>query len=153
MSTHRCYVGDGVAVATILSLRPIPCLRAIGDNLVMTTTQPARRRADQIVTIVLLIAHALLALYTVAWAFGFQSDQEYLESRCRYHDLVCSNPWVTVAAWIGLAGTGLLFALDLAFAIKWMRKGRLAFYVPLLGCLGQVAVFAAMVVVNGWKSG
>jgi hypothetical protein len=121
----------------------------------MTTSQPpARRRlTDRVVTILLLIAHALLALYTVAWAFDFQSYQEDMEIRCRYHDLDCSNSWVTVAAWIGWAGSGLLFILDLVFATRWMRKGRLAFYVPLLGCLGQVAVFVAMVVVNRWKAG
>ena len=128
---------------------------AIVDNLVMTTTQPpARRRpADRVVTILLLTAHALLALYTVAGAFGIQSYQEEEESRCRSHDLDCSNPWVAVAAWIGWGGTGLLFILDLVFAIRWMRKGRPAFYVPLLGCLGQVAVFVAMIVINRWKAG
>jgi hypothetical protein len=114
----------------------------------MTTTQPPRRRAvDRVVTILLLLAHALLALYTVAWAFEFQSDQEDLEIRCRIHDLDCSNSWVTVAA------GGLLSILDLVFAIRWMRKGRRAFYLPLLGFLGQVAVLVAMVVVHRWKGG
>jgi hypothetical protein len=117
----------------------------------MTTTR--RRLADRVVTILLLIVHALLALYTVAGAFGIQGYEEAMESRCRSHDLECSNPWVGVAANIGWVGSGLLIILDLAFAIRWMRKGRLAFYLPLLGCLGQVAVLVAVIVVNRWKAG
>ena len=120
----------------------------------MTTTRPPRRRlADRVVTILLLIAHALLALYTLAGAAGIQMYEDEMESRCRSHDLDCSNPWVAVAANIGWVGSGLLFSLGLVFAIRWMRKGRLAFYVPLLGFLGQVAVLVAVVVVNRWKAG
>ncbi|HUO40083.1 MAG TPA: hypothetical protein VMU34_20565, partial [Mycobacterium sp.] len=58
---------------------------------------------------------------------GIISDQEYLEDRCSYHNLDCSNPWVAVAAWIAWAGSGLLLILDLVFAIRWMMKRRLAF--------------------------
>ena len=120
----------------------------------MTTQPSARRRsADRVGTVLLLIVHALLALYTLAGAYGIESYEEDMESRCRSHDLDCSNSWVAVAANIGWAGSGLLFILDLVFAIRWMSKGRLAFYVPLLGCLGQVAVFVAMLVVNRWKAG
>jgi hypothetical protein len=121
----------------------------------MTTTQPpARRRLpDRVITIVFLITHALLALYTVVSAFGIQSSGEEMESRCRSHDFDCSNPWVAVAANIGWVGTGLLLILDVVFAIRWMRKRRLAFYAPLLGCLGQIGVVVAMIVVNRWKAG
>jgi Family of unknown function (DUF6264) len=126
----------------------------IVDSPVMTTTQPPRRRlADRVVTILLLIAHALLALYTLAGAAGIQMYEDEMEHRCRSHDLDCRNPWVAVAANIGWVGSGLLFSLAVVFAIRWMKKGRLAFYVPLLGFLGQVAVLVAMVVVNRWKPG
>jgi hypothetical protein len=138
-TSYKAFRGDG----------------AIVDNLVVTTTQPpARRRlTDRVVTILLLIAHALLALYTLAAAAGIQMYEDDMESRCRSHDLDCSSPWVAVVANIGWIGTGLLFSLDLVFAIRLMRKGRLAFYVPLLGFLGQVALIVAMVVVNRWKAG
>jgi hypothetical protein len=125
----------------------------IVDNLVMTTTQPParRRQADRSVTILLLIGHALLALFTLLMLGGIVSDQAYLEDRCSFHNLDCSNPWVGVAAWIAWGGSGVLLILDLVFAIRWMRKRRLAFYLPLLGCLGQVAVFVATEVVGGWS--
>lgn len=80
---------------------------------------------------------------------GIVSDQEYLESRCSFHNLDCTTPWVAVAAWIAWGGSGLLFILDLVFAIRWMTERRLAFYVPLLGCVGQAVVFVATEVVGG----
>jgi hypothetical protein len=119
----------------------------------MTTAQPSgrRRSADTVATILLLIGHALLALFTLLALGGIVSDQEYRESRCGFHNLDCTTPWVAVAAWIAWGGSGLLFILDLVFAIRWMTKRRLSFYVPLLGCVCQAVVFVATVVVGGWS--
>jgi hypothetical protein len=121
----------------------------IVDNLVMTPAQPPgrRRSADTVATILLLIGHALMVLFTLFGVVVAVIAQDDLKSRCRWHDLDCTNPWIEVAARIAGLGGGLLFILDLVFAITWMLKRRLAFYVPLLGCVGQAVVFAATVVV------
>lgn len=93
----------------------------------------------------------MMVLFTLWVLEGIVSYQEYRESRCSYHNLDCTNQWVAVAAWIAGGGSGLLFILDLVFAIRWMTKLRLAFYVPLLGCVGQAVVFVATDVVGRWS--
>jgi Family of unknown function (DUF6264) len=120
----------------------------------MTTAQPPGRRssADTVATILLLVGHALMVLFTVLVVGVIVMGQEDQESRCGAHNLDCSSPWIEVAARIAWGGSALLFVLDLVFAIRWMMKRRLAFYVPLLGCVGQVVVFVATVVVSRWAA-
>jgi Family of unknown function (DUF6264) len=122
-------------------------------NLVMTTRPPGPRgQVDRAVTQLLLVAHAALVLVTLLIVGTVAGDQEYLESRCAYHNLDCSNRWVGVATWIAWGGSAPLLILDLVFAIRWMMKRRLAFYVPLLGCAGQVIVLVATAVVGHWSA-
>jgi uncharacterized membrane protein len=119
----------------------------------MTTAQPPDRRTkvDRDVTQLLLIGHVALALFTLLILADIVDYQQDLESRCRYHDLDCSNPWVAAATWIAWVGSGLVLILDFVVATMRMMKRRRAVNVPLLGCVGQVAVVVAMVVVAHWS--
>ncbi len=112
----------------------------------MPTGQPpvARRLADKAVTIVLLVGHGLLALYTIGMAVALTSEQEYLESRCRTHNLDCTNPWRTDGAPIAIGVSVVLMVLDLALAIWRIRKRRRSFFVPLLFCVGQIVVIEVL---------
>lgn len=119
----------------------------------MTTAQSPVRRSqiDRDVTQLLLVGHAVLVVFTLLILGGIVGYQQDLESRCRYHDLDCSNPWVAAATWIALVGSGLALILDFVVAIRRMMKRRRAVNVPLLGCVAQVAVIVAMVVVAYWS--
>ena len=112
---------------------------------------PTRRTADNVWTILLLVGHVMLVLFTLLVLAAIMSNQEYMEGRCRWHNLDCSNPWIDVAAWIALGGSALLLLLDLVLGIRLMVKRRLAFYIPLVCCIGQVIVLAATVLVGGWS--
>nr|WP_231982441.1 DUF6264 family protein [Mycobacterium sp. E787] len=116
------------------------------DNQTMSTGQSPvpRRLADTAVTVLLLVVHGLLVLYTIGMAASLANEQEYLESRCRYHNLDCSNPWRSNGAPIAIGVSVVLMVLDLALVIWRRRTRRRAFFVPLLCCVGQVVVIAAL---------
>jgi Family of unknown function (DUF6264) len=152
---YESRLGDGGLKVAIACAGASVLARGHGgimDNLVMTTQSPGpRRRVDRAVTQLLLVGHAAVVMLTLLALGGIASDQEYRESRCAYHNLDCRNPWVGVATWIAWGGSGLLLVLDFVFAISWTMKRRLAFYVPLLGCAGQVIVLVATEVVGHWS--
>lgn len=108
----------------------------------MSTVQPAapRRVVDTVTTVVLLVGHGLLALYTIAMAASLTHEQEYLESRCRYHNLDCSNPWRSDGAPVAIGVTVVLLVIDLVLAIWRITRRRPSFFVPLLFCVAQIVV-------------
>ncbi len=112
----------------------------------MSTDQPGfpRRWADVSLAIVLLVAHGLLVLCTVLMSASLGGEQEYLESRCRYHNLDCSNPGRTVGGPIAVGVSVILLLADLALVVWRTSKRRLSFFVPLLCCVGQVVVIVAL---------
>lgn len=103
-----------------------------------------RRMADMAATVLLLIGHGLLVLYTVGMATTLTHEQEYLESRCRFHNLDCGNPWRTNGAPAAIGVSVVLMVLDLALVVWRITKQRRTFFVPLLFCVGQIAVIAAL---------
>ncbi len=109
-----------------------------------------RRWADIFVALVLLLAHGSLVLFTVLMSAGIGGEQEYLESRCRYHHLDCSNPGRSIGGPIAVGVSAILALLDLALVIWRSSKRRLSFSVPLPFCIGQFVVIVALYyVVNG----
>jgi hypothetical protein len=107
-----------------------------------------RRWADVVATNLLLVVHALLATYTIWASAGVANDQEYIESRCRGHDLDCSNPWRTDGAWIAAGVSVVLLLLDVGLVIRRSINRRRLFVVPSLCCIGQLVVIVALVAVN-----
>lgn len=112
----------------------------------MSTGRPAvpRRVADRAATALLLIGHGVLVLYTIGMAVELTHEQEYLESRCRFHNLDCTNPWRTNGAPAAIGVSVVLMVVDLALVIWRTTKRRRTFFVPFLFCLGQIAVIAAL---------
>jgi hypothetical protein len=116
----------------------------------MSTDQSAvpPRWADIFATNLLLVAHAFLVMYTIWASAGVVSDQEYIESRCRGHDLDCSDPWRTDGAWVAGGVSVVLLLVDIVVVIRRSMKRRRLFVVPLLCCIGQLVVIGALVAVS-----
>lgn len=114
------------------------------DNRAMSTAQSAvpRRWAD--ITILLVLAHGGLVMFTILMAAEALSEQEYLESRCRFHNLDCSNPGRTIGAPIAIGVSVVLMLLDLVLVIWRTRKRRRSLLVPLLCCIGQLVVIEVL---------
>ncbi|MBV9514513.1 MAG: hypothetical protein JO280_10810 [Mycobacteriaceae bacterium] len=102
----------------------------------------SRHRGDTAATIVLLIAHGLLVFYTVAWAVSLYSSEKHSESRCRTHNLDCRDSWLIGSAWTAVGVSAVLIILDVMLVIR--RRRRLSFFVPLLFCVAQIVVVAAL---------
>jgi len=114
----------------------------------MNTSGVTRRRVGIAATILLLVGHSLLGIYTILASAGVAGDQDYIESRCRGHDLDCSNPWRTDGAWIAAGVSVVLLLLDFGLVIRRGVKRRRLFVVPLLCCIGQLVVIVALVAVS-----
>ena len=114
----------------------------------MNRSGVTRRRVDIAATILLLVGHCVLVMYTILASAGVLSEQEYVESRCRFHNLDCSNPWRTDGAWIAGGVSVALLLLDFALVIRRSIKRPLSFLVPLLFCIGQLVVIVALAVVS-----
>jgi hypothetical protein len=97
----------------------------------------SRRRADVTTTILLLIVHAVMAGGTALAPFGAIDNDA-----CAY--LHCSDQaWFSQAFGVAVLASGLLFVADLAVALLRLRRRKLAFVVPIIGCVAQVALALA----------
>lgn len=105
-------------------------------------TPVPRRRAN--LAILLLLVHAGLVMFTGLMAAQILSEQDYLVSRCRYHNLDCSNPGRTVGAPVAIGVSLALMLLDIVLVVWRIRKGRWTLLIPLLFCVAQVAVIEAL---------
>jgi len=87
-------------------------------------------------------------MYAILASAGVLSEQEYVDSRCRFHNLDCTNLWRTDGACIAGGVSVALLLLDFALVIRRSMKRRPAFVVPLLFCIGQLVVIVALAVVS-----
>jgi Family of unknown function (DUF6264) len=97
----------------------------------------SRRRVDITTTILLLIVHAVMAGGTALAPFGAINNDA-----CTY--LHCADQaWFSQAVGVAVLASGLLFASDPAVVLLRISRGKLAFVVPIIGCVAQVALALA----------
>ena len=93
------------------------------------------RPADIAATVVLLIVHGLLLGATVVLLGLFVMGTDPCGS------VKCGDPaWVDRAMMLGLWGGAAVLIADFAVAVYLLMRRRTAFYVPIIGCVAQVAL-------------
>jgi hypothetical protein len=94
-----------------------------------------RRTADIAVTILLLVVHGVLAVTTV----GLLGLLVMGTDSCAYQN--CGDPaWLDRAMWLGILGGGAVGVADLLISAYRLSRQKLAFFVPVIGCLAQVGL-------------
>ena len=97
----------------------------------------SRRRADITTTMVLLVVHAVMAAATALAPFGAIHNDA-----CAY--LQCGDQaWFSQAFGVAVLGSGLIFLADLLVVLLRIRRRKMAFVVPIIGCIAQVALALA----------
>ncbi|OBB84517.1 DUF6264 family protein [Mycobacterium sp. 852002-30065_SCH5024008] len=90
---------------------------------------------DRTATIALLAVHAFLVAVTIGVLSLFVMGTDPCGSQ------KCGDPaWIDRAMFLGLGGGAVVFVIALVVAIRRLTRRRTAFFVPLLGCLAQVAL-------------
>ncbi len=90
---------------------------------------------DRTATVVLLAAQAFLVAVTIGLLGLFVMGTDPCGSQ------KCGDPaWIDRAMVLGLGGGAVVFVIALVVAIRRLTRRRTAFFVPLLGCLAQVAL-------------
>lgn len=97
-------------------------------------SRETRRRADITTSIMLLIVHGVLAFGTALALFGAVDNDA-----CAYLQCV-DQAWFSQAFGVAVLTGGLIFVADLAVVVLRIRRRRLAFAVPIIGCVAQVAL-------------
>jgi hypothetical protein len=93
-----------------------------------------RRRADLTATIVLLVVHGMLACGTALALFVSVDTDACALFHC------ADQPFFSAAFGAAVPAAGLVFAADLAVAVRRITRRKLAFVVPLIGCAVQIAL-------------
>lgn len=107
-----------------------------------TNTAEGRRgsTADIVATLVLLVIHGGLfgATFVVLGLLVMSTDP------CGYRK--CGDPaWIDRAMNLGTWGGGAILVADVVVAVYLLLRKRRAFFVPIIGCVAQVALAAAAV--------
>nr|WP_255309305.1 DUF6264 family protein [Mycobacterium malmoense] len=90
---------------------------------------------DGTATVVLLAVHAFLIAVTIGLLGLFVMGTD----PCGYQK--CGDPaWIDRAMFLGIGGGAVVFVAALIVAIRRLARRRTAFFVPLLGCVAQVAL-------------
>ncbi len=90
---------------------------------------------DRTATMVLLAVQAFLVAATIGLLSLFVMGTD----PCGYRK--CGDPaWIDRAMLLGLGGGGIVFVTALILAVRRLSRRRTAFFVPLLGCVAQVAM-------------
>ena len=105
------------------------------------------RAVDTTVIIVLLVVHAFLAAATVALvSLGVMVTDSCGEQRC-------GDPaWIDRTAASGLGGGGAIFIATLVIAVIRLRRHKVAFFVPTIGCAAQQALAVGAAAME-WMAG
>ncbi|WP_231640304.1 MULTISPECIES: DUF6264 family protein [unclassified Mycobacterium] len=91
--------------------------------------------ADRIATVLLLATQAFLVAVTVGLLGLFVMGTDPCGTQ------KCGDPaWIDRAMVLGIGGGVVLVVIALVVAIRRLAKRRTAFFVPLLGCVAQVAL-------------
>ncbi|OBH39787.1 hypothetical protein A5684_00255 [Mycobacterium intracellulare] len=107
-----------------------------------TTTAEGRRTstADIVATLVLLVIHGGLygATFVVLGLLVMSTDP------CSYQK--CGDPaWIDRAMNLGTWGGAALLVADVVVSVYLLVRRRRAFFVPIIGCVAQVALAALAV--------
>lgn len=103
-----------------------------------TSTAGRRSTADLVATLVLLVVHGGLfgATYVLLGLLVMTTDP------CGSQK--CGDPaWIDRAMNLGIWGGAALLLVDIAVAVALLARARRAFFVPLIGCIAQVALAIA----------
>lgn len=105
-----------------------------------TSTAGGRRSstADIVATLVLLVIHGGLfgATFVVLGLLVMSTDS------CGYRK--CGDPaWIDRAMNLGTWGGAAVLVVDVVVAVYLLVRKRRAFFVPIIGCVAQVALAAA----------
>lgn len=106
-----------------------------------TTNDPTSRRsntADIVATLVLLVIHGGLygATFVLLGLLVMSTDP------CGYQK--CGDPaWIDRAMNLGTWGGAALLLVDIVVAVYLLVRRKRAFFVPIIGCLAQVALAVA----------
>ncbi|OBG79911.1 hypothetical protein A9X05_21435 [Mycobacterium sp. E3298] len=116
------------------------------DNEMQSAVAAYSRRSerslavDRTATVALLAAQAFLVAVTI----GLLSVYVMATGSCGYQK--CGDPaWINRAMVLGIGGGGVIFAAALFVAVRRLARRRTAFFVPIIGCLAQVALAAGAV--------
>lgn len=95
---------------------------------------------DRTATVVLLAVQAFLVAVTI----GLLSVYVMVTDPCGSQK--CGDPaWINRAMVLGIGGGVVIFAAALFLAVRRLAQRRTAFFVPIIGCLAQVALAAGAV--------
>jgi hypothetical protein len=93
------------------------------------------RPADVAATVVLLIVHGFLLAATVALLGLLVMGTDACGS------VQCGDPaWIDRATMLGIWGGAAVLVADVAVAVLLLVRRRTAFFVPIIGCVAQVAL-------------
>jgi hypothetical protein len=114
---------------------PIDDPAAHGAVTTKTTASPRASTADIVATSVLLVIHG--GLY--AASFALLGLLVMTTDACGSRQ--CGNPaWIDRAMNLGTWGGAALLVVDIVVAVYFLVRQRRAFFVPLIGCVAQVAL-------------
>ncbi|OBB88588.1 hypothetical protein A5760_24455 [Mycobacterium colombiense] len=114
---------------------PIDEPAATGAATTMTTASPRGSTADIVATSVLLVIHG--GLY--AASFVLLGLLVMTTDPCGSRK--CGDPaWIDRAMNLGTWGGAALLVVDIVVAVYFLVRQRRAFFVPLIGCVAQVAL-------------
>ncbi|WP_406817574.1 DUF6264 family protein [Mycobacterium sp. M23085] len=119
---------------------PIHEPAAPGAATTPTTATPRSGTADTVATSVLLVIHGGLYAASFALLGLLVMSTDACGSR------KCGDPaWIDRAMNLGTWGGAALLVADIAVAVYFLVRRRRAFFVPLIGCVAQVALMLAAV--------
>lgn len=114
---------------------PIDEHAAPGVATTKTTPSPRGSTADIVVTSILLVIHGGLYAASFALLGLLVMTTDPCGSR------KCGDPaWIDRAMNLGTWGGAALLAADIVVAVYLLVRQRRAFFVPLIGCVAQVAL-------------
>lgn len=114
---------------------PIDEPAAPGAATTKTTASPRASTADILATSVLLVIHG--GLY--AASFVLLGLMVMTTDPCGSRQ--CGDPaWIDRAMNLGTWGGAALLVVDIVVAVYFLVRQRRAFFVPLIGCVAQVAL-------------
>ncbi len=105
------------------------------------------RRADVAATVVLLIVHGFLLGATVVLLGLLVMVTDPCGS------VKCGDPaWIDRAMMLGIWGGTAILIADLAVSVYLLIRRRTAFFVPIIGCVAQVALAVGAAAME-WMAG
>jgi hypothetical protein len=110
-------------------------------------SSPRGRPANVAATLVLLLVHGfLLAATVVLLGLGVMGTDA-----CG--SVKCGDPaWIDRAMMLGVWGGAAVLVADVAVAVFLLVRRRTAFFVPIIGCLAQVALAVGAAAME-WQAG